>query len=193
MILALGVLIASASVLLAWAHLTRVRRATSGKTAELLLALKRIPMQERAAALAARAPEGSAERRLAALIEASDGASEEARSAAVDELLAEIELALEASASWPGAATRIAAYGGLLLAVITVLLRPGSISFVVPALLVLGLGGAATCAALGRRAREIADDQRRAVDALVDALGLRERLAPDAPPRGPRPGRRRGA
>ncbi|MDC0743360.1 hypothetical protein [Polyangium mundeleinium] len=193
MILALGVLISFASVLLAWAHLARVRRATSGKTAELLVALKRVPVNERAAALAVRAPEGSAERRLAALIEASEDTSDDARGAAVDELLAEIELALDATASWPGAATRIAAYGGLFLTVITVLLRPSSISFTAPALLVLGLGAAATCAALGRRARELADDQRKAVDALVDTLGLRDRLAPGAPPRAPRPGRRRGA
>ncbi|MRG93231.1 hypothetical protein [Polyangium spumosum] len=192
MILALGALLTLASVLLAWSHLARVRRATSGKTAELVVALKRLPASERAAALATRAPEGSAERRLAALIQPTDEATGEARSAAVDELLAEIERALEASASWPGAATRIAAHGGLLLAVITVLVRPGSISFVAPALLVLGLGGAATCAALGRRARELAEAQRKAVDALVDALGLREPLAPGALPRAPRPGRRRG-
>ena len=193
MILALGVLLTFASVFLAWAHLAHVRRATSGKTAELLVALKRVPVNDRAAALAARAPEGSAERRLALLIEASEDTSEDARGAAVDELLAEIELALDASASWPGAGTRIAAYGGLLLAVITVLLRPSSISFTAPALLVLGLGAAATCAVLGRRARELADAQRKAVDALVDTLGLRDRLAPGGPSRAPRPSRRRGA
>ncbi len=185
--LTLGALLVAAAVLLARAHLVRVTRATSGRTAELVLALKRLPAHERAAALAERAPDGSPERRLAALIQSTEADSAEARGALVDELLAEIESTLEATASWPAAATRIAAYGGLLLAVITVLLRQAS--FAAPALVVLGLGGAAVCADLGRRARELAQAQRKAVDALVDALGLRDRLAP-APPR---PGRRRGS
>ena len=193
MLLALGVLITLASVLLAWRHLAHVQRATSEKTAELVLALKRLPAHDRAAALAARAPDGSTERRLAAVIQPNDETTDEARSAAVDELLAEVELALEASMSWPGAATRISAYGGLLLAVITVLLRPDSISFIAPALLVLGLGGAGACSALGRRARALADEKRKALDGLVDTLGLREGIAPGAPPKVPRPGRRRGA
>src|SRR5690606_30657684 len=78
LILALGALLTLASVRIAWSHLARVRRATSGRTAELVVALKRLPASERAAALATRAPEGSAERRLAALIQPTDEATGEA-------------------------------------------------------------------------------------------------------------------
>jgi len=177
-----------AALLLSRAHLERVTRVTSGRTTELTVALKRLPLEARARALSERAPAESVEAKLAACLVREE--SDAARDAALDELLAEIELSLESGASWPRAATRIAAYGGLLFAVLTVVSHKGS--FGGPVLLVLGFGGAFACAAMGRRARDLASDQRKAVDALVDALVPRDRPA-SVVDRGPRAARRRRA
>jgi hypothetical protein len=173
-LLSLGAVIAAAAGMLARAHQKRVERATSGQTSSLAVALKRMPPAARISALAARAPEGSVEGLLAdELGRAEDDA---ARCAAVNDLLADIELTLEASSSWPRAATRIAAYGTLLLAAIAVLGDAGV--FVTAALVILGVGGAGFCISVDTRTKALARDRRKAIDALVEALVPRALLAP---------------
>jgi hypothetical protein len=93
----------------------------------------------------------------------------------VNDLLAEIELVLEATASWPSAATRIVVYGSLLLAACAMLGSAGSVAAAI--LVVLGLGGAGFCVSIDRRAKALSREQRRAIDALVEALVPRDLLA----------------
>lgn len=183
-----GASVAIASVLLSRAHLKRVQRVTSGQTTALAIALKRLPPSERLSALAKRAPAGSVELRLAEELRAAR--DEAARVDAIADVLADIDLAFEASASWPSAAARIAVYGALACAALTLLLRSGP--YPPAALVVVGIAGAALSVSLGERARGLASEQRRAFDALVDALVLRERTPVASAERNGRARRRDG-
>ena len=168
----LGAGISAFAVLLSRAHLERVRRVVSGQTTALTVALKRLPPAARLNALVTRAPRGSIELRLAE--ELRDARDEGARCDAMSDVLSDIDLAFEASASWPDAAARIAAYGCLLFAALALLTRAGP--YPAAALVVVGVLGAAFCVSLGDRAKKLATEQRRAFDALVDALVQRERV-----------------
>lgn len=173
---ALGLVVAVAAVLLSRVHLQRVERVTSGQTNALAIALKRLPPAERLAALASRAPSGSFERRLAD--ELSRVADEETRGALINDVLVDVDLALGASSAWPSAATRIAAYGCLFFAALSFLAHVSS--FVAVCLVIAGVASAAACVSIGERAETLAREQRKAMDALVDALILRERTPGEA-------------
>jgi hypothetical protein len=163
--LALSLVVSGACAALSWRHATRVARASDGDARSLSRALRAIPGEARLPELARRSPPGSWEHRLAlALIEAS---GPRARIAAANELLAELELQLDAGAGWPPAAARLSSFAAMLLATLSFLTGAG-----LPAIaLVLAAGatGALVSAAAGRAARRAAAMQREAVDGLVDA------------------------
>jgi hypothetical protein len=116
-------------------------------------------------ALAARAPPGSLEHRLAR--EVSQAGDAEAQVAALNDVLLEVDHVLEASAGWPRAGTRIAAYGGMLLVLIAVISRASPVVYFT--LLAFALIAALASAAVGARARDLGRAQRKDLDALIDA------------------------
>jgi len=188
LLIALGALFSAASAIFARAHLKRVTRVASGQTLPLANALKRLPPADRVAALVDRAQAGSLERRLGEdLAQASDDA---ARSAAVNDLLLEIELSLESSASWPSAAARIAAYSSLLLAALVVVGGHGLLAAGI--LVVLGVAAALYCVSIDARAKALSRDVCEAFDALVGAVLPREMLGSWERPGRKSEGRRRG-
>jgi hypothetical protein len=186
--LVLASALAAASGALAWAHVRRVLAVARPDTEALALALKRMPSGERLAALRERAAPGGWEHDLAVDVLAAP--DEEAKVAAVNLALADLEHALVRGERWPSAALRIALLGGGLLAILAKLLEPGQIRWTLAIVAVDGLA-AMICAQAARTAARHADRQRRAVDALV-AVALT--LPPDAAPAGrggPPPSRRR--
>lgn len=140
--------------------------ATSPALRALAADLRRAPQGERVLELQRRAPTGGFEAELAAdLLAAPNG---DARVAAVNEAIADVEQSLTRGAVWPGSAARIAAWGSACVAAIHYL-ADGSGA----ALIVVGVIGAASvmaCVGVGRRASAIARERREAVDALMTAL-----------------------
>lgn len=161
--LALGV----ASAALAWAHVRRVLGAVRADTEALALALRRVPAAERLAALRDRTEPGRWEHELAVDVLAAAG--DEARVAAVNLALGDVEHALGRTAGWPGTALRIALLGGGVVAFLAYLVEPGQLRW---PLAILGVSALAalTCAQARRTADGHADRQRRTVDGLVAAV-----------------------
>lgn len=165
LLLALSLAVSVGCAALSRRHAVRVARAVGGDARALSRALRAFPGEARLPELARRSRPGSWEHRLAlALLEA---AEPRARIAVANDLLAELELTLDAGAGWPPAAARLSAFAAMLLATLSFLARAG-----LPVIaLVLGAGaaGALASAAADRAARRAAVLQREAVDALIDA------------------------
>jgi len=171
-LIAIALVASTACVALAGAHLRRVLRSTSPEVRSLAIALKRLPLPSRAEELARRARPESWEHQFAqAVLEAS---GDQARIAAANDALADMEITLSAGASWPGTAVRVCARIVLFLAVLAFLVQRSTDGIL--AVLVIGGAGVVACAAIGRRSRLEARERREAVDALVAAV-----LGPLAP------------
>jgi hypothetical protein len=185
--LALTLALSAGSLALAHAHLRRIRRASSLNLRPLEISLKRLPAHDRPRELARRALPNTWEHRLAEdLLQAPTDA---ARIAAANDALADMELTLAATASWPRAAVRICAFGTMLLAVIAFLLQRSAEPLLV--LLAIGAAAAFACAGIDRKAKGAAREKRESIDALITTLmGTETRSAPDAPSSTP-PRRRR--
>jgi hypothetical protein len=159
-----------------------VRRVTTALRADaeaIALSLKRVPAGERLAALRDRSPEGSWEHDLA--VEVLAAPTEDAKVAAVNLALSEVEHALQRSAGWPAAGLRIALLGAGLLAFAGYLAEPGQLRW---PLATVGVGALAalTCAQAGRTGARCAEQQRVAADAVVAAaLALPPEGRPAAP------------
>lgn len=154
----------------------------------LALALKRLPAGERLRALEERSAPGSFEHDLAADVLAA--ADDEAKIAAVNLALGEIEHALERRASWPPTALRIALLSAGLLAFFAYLADPAQLRWPI-AVVGAGAFSALTCAHATRSGARDCERQRRAIDALVAAaLAFPPEVARPAPSAGAR--RRRG-
>ncbi len=174
--LVIGAVIALAAMALAHTHLREVTRLSSGQTAELVRKIKRLPVQERLRELQRQSLPGSIERRI---VEEAGQVDEGQRAFAIDTVLADIALELESRASWPRAAMRISAASGVLLMALAISLHLEV--FVAFALLVLGACSAVMCIAVDRRAVSMAGDLRQHIDALIDALALRNVSGPATP------------
>lgn len=164
-LIAFAAVVSALSALLAWAQVRRVSTITSLDAASVARSLLRLPDDQRAPELARRAAAGSWEHSLAT--ELVDAAGDQARIAAVNDAVAQLELRLGERAGWPSAALRISALSALLLAVIAQLVH--RTDAVLP---VLAIGGVGVVAALDakRRALRGAKAQREAIDALVAAV-----------------------
>jgi microcompartment protein CcmK/EutM len=163
---AIALAIAAACVALAGAHLRRVLRAASPDVRTLALVVKRFPREERLAELARRARPDTWEHRLAqSLLETS---SKQARVAAANEALADIEITLSAGSTWAGTAMRLCARSMLCLAIVAALVERSAGS--VFAVLAVGGAGTLACLAIGYRARSEVRERREAIDALVSAV-----------------------
>lgn len=92
----------------------------------------------------------------------------DAQVAALNDVLLEVDHGLEASAGWPRAGARIAAYGGMGLVIVAVISRAGAVAYFM--LLAFTLIATIACAALGTRAQALARARRSELDALIDAL-----------------------
>jgi len=168
-LIAIALVASAACVALAGAHLRRVLRSTSPEVRSLAIALKRLPLPSRAEELARRARPESWEHQFAqAVLEAS---GDQARIAAANDALADMDNTLSAGASWPGAAVRVCARASLLLAIIAFLTQR-STSGILPILAILAIGGAGTlaCISIGRRSVREARERREAIDALIATL-----------------------
>jgi len=153
-----------------------VRRAVTPTLAELLSSLRRTAPEQRLALLRARSPAGTWLRDLAeALLATPD---EDTRVAALNDALIDLDHALRQGAAWPRSGLRLALASAGLCSVLAFVLGATSI---VPWLLGLGGIAAIVCARADRRARALADAQRRDVDALV--LLLAGPLPPSPRPR----------
>jgi hypothetical protein len=182
---AIAVAQSAACAALSYAHLRRVTRAASPDLGALTVALKRIPLAGRLEELARRAPPGTWEHRLTT--DLLDAPTDEARVAAANEALADMDVALASSAGWPRAAVRICARVTLLLAVVAFLVERSNHILLI--LLAAGGAGVIACAAAGRRARRLAAEQRAAIDGLVAALLGAPPSPAGAPPSPARPRR----
>lgn len=176
--------------LLARAQTERLAHLSLGQTPAFYKSLARLPVGERLQALHKQARANSIAWRIA---DEALRADEPYRAAAVDAVLGEVALELEARAMWPRAAVRIAAASGVLLMALAIALPRNVVVAVV--MLVMGIGSAMLCMTMDRRAAAASREIRQSIDALVDVLELRPPM--DAPaerkalPRSERRGRRR--
>lgn len=186
-LVSLGFLVAFATFVLARAHLRRVKTLVLGQTSAFVRTLSRLPVNERLLELKNRSSSQTIAWRIA---DEALRADENQRAAVIDDLLSEIALELEARALWPRAAVRIAGASGVLLMAVSISLR---VEVFVPIVLLLnGIFAAVVCMMIQQRAETWATDVRRDIDALIDALGLRESPLMDGR-RNERRGRRRSA
>jgi hypothetical protein len=165
---AVSVVVVVATFLLARAHLVRVTRVLSGQTTSITKKLLRLPKTDRMSELRRLALPESIEWRIA---DEALQVDEAFRATVVDSVLADIALELEARASWPRTAVRIAAASGVLWMALAIALHLEG--FVAIILLLIGIVSALLCLSIERRALDISTEVRRSIDALVDALDLR--------------------
>lgn len=159
-----------ATYLLARSHLLRVLKISSGQTSGLTRKLSRMPSSERLAELQRQARPETIEWRIA---EEALQANDASRASAVDAVLADVALELEARAMWPKAAVRIAGASGVLLMALAMALHVSPLISIV--LLLVGIGSAGICMFLEKRALSVSTEIRLRIDALVDVLELRAR------------------
>lgn len=169
LLLSLGLVVSLATFFLARVQLIQVKALSIGQTAAFNRALARLPVADRLLELKNRSSSQTIARRIAdeALL-----VDEPLRAAAIDEVLGDLALSLEARASWPRAAVRIAGASGVLLMAVSISLHAEV--FVSVVLLLSGIGSAIVCMMIQQRAEAVATQIRREVDALIDALGVRE-------------------
>lgn len=142
---------------------------SSRQTISLTKKLARVPTVNRLIELRCHASPSTIEWRIA------DDAlqvDETFRASAVDSVLADVMLELEARATWPRAAVRIAGASGVLLMALAISLQLEVVIAVI--VLSIGIFSALVCMSLERRALAISKEIRRNLDALVDVLGLRD-------------------
>lgn len=164
-LIAFAAVVSALSALLAWAQVRRVTTITSLDAASVARSLLRLPDDQRAPELARRAAAGSWEHSLATeLVEA---AGDQARIAAVNDAVAQLELRLGERAGWPSAALRISVLSALLLAIIAKINHRQDL---ILAVLVIGGVGVVIALEAKRRALHGAKAQREAIDALVAAV-----------------------
>lgn len=122
-------------------------------------------------------------------------ADEAFRASAVDSVLADVALELDARATWPRAAIRIAGASGVLLMALAISLHLETVVAII--VLLIGICSALVCMSMERRALAISNEIRRSLDALVDVLALRgpqdTRGRPSSERRSERRSRRRRA
>lgn len=168
----LSIAISLAAYLLAraqWVHLVRL---SGGQTHDLRKKLSRLPADERLSALHEHARVDGIAWRIA---DEALRVDEAYRAAAVDAVLADVALELEARAMWPRAAVRITAASGVLLMALAIALYRDV--FVAAIVLVMGIGSAIVCMMMDRRALAVSTEIRQDIDALVDVLELRAPIA----------------
>ena len=162
----LSAVIAVAATALAWVHAIAVMRAGGGDAAATTAALKRVPLEERPAALLERAAEGSWQKTFAR--EVIEAPNEAWRVAAANDAISDLAHALEARASWPKAAARVAAAAAFLCAVVA-FIGERDLGSAVPSL-VPGAVALAACFEASRRANDAARTCRKEMDALVEVV-----------------------
>jgi hypothetical protein len=164
--LTLSIVLGVAASALAWSHARRVERALGPDLEALALSLKRTPAPDRLRTLLQRAEPGSFEHTLATEALAEDNA--DARIAATNALLSEIDHELARGARWPATGLRIALFGAALSAFLAFIAEPTALRVPLAATAVGGVAMLA-CAQAGRSAESARARQRRAVDALIAA------------------------
>lgn len=157
-----GVASLCASVL-AWRQTLAVMKSRGEGVATMTAQLKRVPLEERAAALLERAPENSWQREFAR--EVVEAPNEAWRIASANEAVSDLAHALDLRAAWPRAAARVSAVAALLCAIVAFLVDREFGSWL--SILIPGAIGLAVCVDAGRRARETARICRLDMDALV--------------------------
>ncbi len=163
-----SVVVALGASVLAWTHAIacRARVDTGGKLATIAAQLKRVPLEERPAALLERTESGSWENGFARdLVEAPDVAW---RVAAANDAVSDLAHALELRAGWPRSAARLAGAASFLLAVVAYIVDHGLDHAL--AILIPGAVAIAACAEAGRRATAATRASRKDVDALVEVV-----------------------
>lgn len=178
---ALTSLFAVLSIGLAWAHVRKVERIAEVDAMALATSLKRMSQDKRRSELVRRTPAASWLHVMAE--ELASAESDKAQLAIANDALAEAGRALGERAEWPRAATRLAAFSALLLAIVAyVATRDES-----AALRIVSIGAVAAvlCMEAGRRAKSRSELERKNIDELVRVV-----LGPagEGPP--PRPRRR---
>jgi hypothetical protein len=194
---ALAVVVGLGAAALAFRQAQRAGAPTGNDTAALARALRSVPPGDRLAELQRRAAPGTWEHDLAADVLAASG--DDARVAAVNLALAEVEHTLAEGAGWPRAGVRIALLGAGCLAFAAFISGGGTLQ---GPLVVLAVGGlsALACFEAGKSAARSAARQRAAIDELIvavfgaappgDAASRRTVAGRPAPGRPPGPRRR---
>lgn len=165
--LGLAVAVGAASAALAWAHARHVVAVLRVDAGALAVSLKRTPREERLQALLDRTQPGTFEHKLAA--EALAAPNEDARVAAVNDALSEIDHALVSRAKWPSTSLRLALCGAGLAMLLAYIVEPSVLQWPL-ACLVAGAAAALTCFQAGRTSEQLVASQRRAIDALVSTV-----------------------
>jgi hypothetical protein len=161
-----SVVFALGASVLAWSHAIAVGKAAGGKLATIAAGLKRVPLEERPAALLERTEPGSWENELAReLVEAPDVAW---RVAAANDAVSDLAHALALRAGWPRSAARLAGAASFLLAVVAYIVDHGldhTLGIIIP-----GAVAIAACVEAGRRATQATQASRKDVDALIEVV-----------------------
>jgi ABC-type multidrug transport system fused ATPase/permease subunit len=165
--LGLSIVVSIATLFMARTHLACVTKLLSRQPISLTKKLGRLPEPDRLSELRRHATPQSIEWRIA---DEALQVDETFRPLAVDSVLADVALELEARSSWPRAAVRIAGASGVLLMALAISMRLEL--FVAAIVLVIGIFSALACMTMERRAVAISKEVRRSLDALVDVLGL---------------------
>lgn len=186
--LGMAVAIGVASSALAWAHVRHVVAVLRVDANALAVSLKRTPSDERLRALLDRTDPGTFEHQLAA--EALAAPHEDARVAAINDALSEIDHALASRSRWPSTALRIALFGAGLSTFLAYIAEPSVLRWPL-SILVVGGVAALTCAQAGRTGERLVAGQRRAIDALVSAVFSLPPAAASRPDPAPDPARRK--
>jgi hypothetical protein len=165
------------------AHARHVRALRPSRLDGLRATLRRLPLEQRAGALLDQVGAGGWLDELASALAAP--IDSRARAAAVNDVLGDLASELERGSSWPRAAVRLTAFGGLLLVAVSVLRSEGAL--IVAIVIGLVATGGLVAAFAGQRARVMARALREDVDAIV-ALCV---SVADRAEASERPGRRR--
>ena len=174
---ALLVALSAGGVAAAAVQLRRVARAGAPELRALAADVRRLPRDERAAALQRSARPGGVAARLAAEVPWGS----DAEVAAANDLLGELDAEVRAGEAWPRTATRALLLGALLVGALGLSLRLRAVALA-PALGV-GLLGSLACYLLGRRAARHAESLRRALDDVVGLLAQPDNVTAPAAPR----------
>lgn len=164
--LVLAVALAVGCVVLSGRRARRIDEMSVPSLRDLVRELRKLPVEERPSELLRRATEGTWEHRLAT--EVTEAAVGQARVAAANDVLFDLDHEIDVGKTWSTAGVRIAIAGTGLLGLGAYLVKGGPVALA--GALLIGFAGAIASFWAGERGKERASARREAFDALVSAL-----------------------
>ncbi len=163
---ALALALTVSCVLLAARRSRRIEEMSVPSLREMVRELRKLPVEDRALELLRLSPEGTWENKLGR--EVVDAGPDDARIAAANDVLFDLDHEIDIGKTWSTSAVRIAVAGTGLLGLTAYLARSGPATLA--ASLLIGFVGAAISFGLGERGKERAAARREAFDSLVKTI-----------------------